>query len=231
MDTFLEMIEAVQSDLSIGDETTKFPLATVKLAINRGYRKAGGLFRWPETEDAKKTTIQDATEYVDYPQNWRPNSVWKLVVNDTDYGDPLAFKDYLYEKENDNPSGQTKMWANQWRRYFVDPSLAEDDVVEIWGQKVVTSLSADGDVTIFSYSMPEANEAIVLEAVAILKNKGEEQQSGQFLSIEAKQILSVAWNKIAKEMSKYERTQPMFNVEDMFKADRPTRKDTDFGRF
>ena len=34
--------------------------------------------------------------------------------------------------------------------------------------------------------------------------------------MEAKQILIVAWGKITKEMAKYEKNQPFFEVEDMF---------------
>jgi len=55
-----------------------------------------------------------------------------------------------------------------------------------------------------------------LEANAILKNKGEAEQSGQFRSSEAKQILTIAWNKIRQEQAKYEKTQPMFEVDDLF---------------
>ena len=68
----------------------------------------------------------------------------------------------------------------------------------------------------FSYSTPEANEAIELEAVAILKSKSEDDKSAQFKSVEAKQILSVAWSKISKEMAKYEKNMPFFDVPDFF---------------
>lgn len=218
MDLFSELIEAVQSDLTIGNESSLYPLATVKLAINRSYRKAGALFRWPETEDAQKTSTQINQEYYDYPINWRPDSVWKLTVDDEDYGDPLAFKDYLYEKEEDIPSGLTKMWANQHRRYFIypTPTTAGDYNISVWGQMVVSTLVNDSDYTIWSYSMPECNEAVVLEAVAILKNKGDSEDKGQFRSAEAKVILSMAWNKIKQENSRSEKTTPFLEVPDFF---------------
>ena len=228
MDLFSELIDAVQSDLTIGDETPLLDLATVKLAINRGKRKIEGLFRWPETEDAKTTTIQEASEYIDYPQSWRPNSIWKLKVGTVDYGDPLVFRDYLYEKENEFPAGLDEMWANNWRRYFVYPTLAAGNVVEVHGQKIQPALSADGDVTIFSYSMPEVNEAIVLEAVAILKSKGEERRNGEMLSAEAKQIAIIAAGKISKELAKYEKTMPLLEVPDFFQK-RGQKQDT--GKF
>ena len=55
MVTFANIVEAVQDDLTIGDESTLYAPALIKRAINRAYRKAAGLFPWPELQDAKKT--------------------------------------------------------------------------------------------------------------------------------------------------------------------------------
>lgn len=230
MDLFSELITAVQSDLTIGNESTLYPLSTVKLAINRAYRKAGGLYRWAETEDAKKTSTEADQEYYDYPQNWRPDSIWKLKIDGIDYGDPIAFKDYLYEKENDIPSGLDYLWSNQWRRFFVYPTPTANgsNNICVWGIKVVDALAEDADVTIWSYSMPECNEAVVLEAVAILKNKGEEEKLGVFRSLEAKEILAKAWKNIKQEQAKYEKTQPFFDVKDMFGNGSSDRKEGNF---
>ena len=218
MDLYSEMIQAVQDDLTIGSESSLYPLPLVKRAINRAYRKSGALFRWPSLEDAQKTSTEAATEFYDYPQNWRPDSIWKLSVDGKDYGDPLVFKDYLYEKENSLPAGLDKMWGNQWTRYFIYPTPTTDGEynIEIHGMMNVEKLVNDRDFTIFSYSLPEGNEAIVLEAVAILKAKGEEEKSADFRSSEAKGILSIAWQKIRQEQSRNEKTQPLFDIPDFF---------------
>lgn len=218
MDLFSELQLAVQSDLTVGTESTLFPPATVKLALNRAYRKAGGLFRWSELEDAKKTSTVADQEYYDYPDNWQPDSVWKLTIGGEDYGDPLVFDDYLYQKENDVPLGADYLWSSQWRRFFVypTPTTSGNNNIVVWGQKVVETLSSDSDVTIFSYSMPECNEALVLEAVAILKAKGENENSSQFNSGRAKEILAVSFGKIRQNQAKYEKTQPAFDVPNFF---------------
>ena len=218
MDYFSDLINAVQTDLTIGNESTMYPLAAVKLAIVRAYRKAGGFYRWPETEDAKKTSSVVNQEYYDYPQNWRPDSAWKLSVDGTDYGDPLVFKDYLYEKENSFPSQLKLAWSSQWRRIFIYPTPTVDgnNNIVIWGQKIVDALVNDTDTTIFSFSMPECNDAIAIEATAILKAKGSDMSTEQFKSMEAKQILTVAWNKVRQDQTKYEKTTPMFEIPDFF---------------
>src|SRR3990167_5140217 len=222
MDLFSDIIQAVQDDLTIGDESAFLDVNIVKRAINRAYRRAAGMFRWPETDDAKKTSTEINQEYYEYPTTWRPNSIWRVEVDDVRYGEdpdgsPLKFKDYLEWKE-DNPNSTEKKWANQWRRYFINPipTTAGDNNIVVWGQRVVDELSADGDVTIFSYSMPECNDAIAKEAVGILKSKGEEDRGSQFASFEAKAILSVAWGKVKQEMAKYEKIQPQFYVPDYY---------------
>jgi hypothetical protein len=227
MDLFSVLQTTVQNELTVGSESTLFPLDTVKLAINRAYRKAGGLFRWPSLEDAKKTSTVSSQEYYDYPDTWRPDSIWKLVVDTYDYGDPVVFKDYLYEKEQDIPSGATYLWANQWRRFFIypTPTSTGSNNISIWGVKNVETLTSDSDVTIFSYSMPECNEAIVLEAVAILRSKGEDDKGAMFKSAQAQQILTTSFMKIKQENAKYEKTQPFFSVPDYF-ADQGKKQNT-----
>lgn len=221
MDTLAEMRTAVQSDLTIGDESTLYPPTTIDLAINRAYRKAGSLFPWPELEDSKKTTTVADQEYYDYPSDWRSNSIWKLRVNYERYGEdpdgsPLSFDDYLNWKE-DYPDSTDKKWANQERRYFIWPvPTASNLLICVWGIKTVETLDSDSDTTVFSYHSRECNEAIVLEAVAILKSKGQEEKAGQLRSIEAGQILGNAWNRIRKERAKYEKNQPFFDIPDYF---------------
>lgn len=234
MDTLEEMRTAVQSDLTITDGSTLFPPTTIDLAINRAYRIIGAMFRWPETEDAKKTSTEADAEYYDYPQNWLPNSIWRLAVDGIYYGEepdyaPMKFSSYLSWKK-DYPNSTDKKWANQWRRYFISPtpSTDGDNNICVWGQKVVDKLTADGSVTIFSYGYPHMNEAIVLEAGAILKRKGEDNDSKQLLSSEAREIVVLAWGKIRQELSKYDNGYSMFEVPDFFGSGISSRKIGDF---
>jgi hypothetical protein len=222
MNTLSDLRTAVLSDLTIDDTSTLFPTATVNLAINRAYVKCAAMFPWPELQDAKKTSTQNGQDYYDYPDTWRANSIWKISVDNERYGEdpdgsPLTYDDYLNWKE-DYPDSTDKKWANQWRRFFITPTPTTNgsNNIHVWGIMTPTELSLDADVTIFSYSMPEGNEAVVLEAVAILKSKGEEEKSAEFRSLEAKQILATAWGKIMKEKTKYEKNQPIFDVPNFY---------------
>lgn len=222
MDNRGEIRTAVLSDLNASSTSSQYPEATVNLAINRAYRKIGGLFKWPALQDALKTTTQANIEYYDAPENWRPNSMWRLKVNGVPYGDapdfsPQTFKDYLDWQDNENADLTQKKWAVQWLRYFINPVPTVADLqICVWGYKNVASLDADATETIFTGNMPEGNEAIALEASAILKKKGELPEDGNMFSVEAKQILIVSFDKISREGSKYEKINPMLNVPDFF---------------
>ena len=238
MDTFGQIIDAVQSDLNVGDESTFYNLTAVKLAINRAKRKIEGLHRWPGLEDAQKTSTKASQEYYDYPQRWRSDSIWKIWVDsdDNEYGDPLEFGDYLYEKQNDFPAGKKYIWANQNRRFFIQingvaPTTDGSNNIEIWGIKTTADLETDNDTTIFSYNMGEVNEGIVLEAETILKTKGEKRNSGEMLSNEAKGIVAIAWTRLKQDKAKEEKTQPLLDVEDMFESNKANRRDNNIGKF
>lgn len=222
MDTLLQMRTAVYQDLTANSTSTLFDTTVVDSAINRAYRKAGSLYRWPELEDAKKTSTQANIDYYDYPETWQPDSLWRITIDGVTYGEepdgsPLSFKDYLLFKEN-YPSSTDKKWSSQWRRYFISPTptVTGSNNIVVWGQKTVETLSNTTDITIFSYAMPECNEAIVLEAGAILRAKGEDENRSQFRSNEAKQILTLAWNKIKQNQAKYKKIQPFLNVPDFY---------------
>lgn len=223
MNTFEDLYQAVQSDLNVLDEAPLYPLAVVKKAVNRAYIKSSSLFKWSGTEYAKKTTTQKNLEYYDYPREFRDNSIFRIEVGGKQYGElpdgsPTVWEDYLTWRNNSANANSTQTkWADQKRRYFIYPVPTTAGVqISVWGRYVPADLTKNGDVTIFSYSMPEGNEAIVLEAVAILKTKGEEEQAGQFRSLEAKQILVVAWGKIRQEKAKNEKIVPFFDVPDYF---------------
>jgi hypothetical protein len=239
LDDFSELITALLSDLNVTSSSSLYPTATIKLALNRAYIKCSRLFRWPALQDAKMTSTQANIEYYDAPEDWSPNSIWRLEVDDEQYGEdpdgsPMVFEDYMqWRRNDDNASSTEKKWAVQWLRYFIYPvpTIAGSNNISIWGQKNGDELVEDDDETIFSHNMPECNEAIVMEAREILKLKGEDQKSvanDQMLSSRALGILTVAFNKIKQEASKYEKTQGMFEVPDYFGKGNTTDK---IGRF
>lgn len=224
MDYFSDLISAVQSDLTINNDSTLYPLATVKLAVNRGRRKAESLFRWPKLRDAKKTSSRAGIEYYETPETWSPLSTYRLEVDGVQYGEtpdgtPMVYEDYLkWRADEYNENSTDKKWARDGNLIFIYPVPTTDGTnnITMWGKKNGNNLVADGDTTIFSFSMPQCNEAIVLEAVAILKAKGQNEKGGVFRSAEAKQILASEWGKIRQEASKAEKTTSFFDVPNYF---------------
>lgn len=224
MDTLLDIRTAIQDDLTVGDESTLFSPPLIDRAVNRAYNTVAVLFRWPQLKDAKTTSTQAGVEYYDYPTTWRPDSIWRLEVDGIQYGEsldgsPLGFEDYLsWRNDSANANSAEYKWANQRMRFFMFPvpTSTGSGNISVWGMKNVVALSSDESTTVFSYNSPEVNEAIQLEALAILRSKGEDDNKSQLKSASAKQILSFSWNRLRQEQGKVERNQPMFNVSDMF---------------
>jgi hypothetical protein len=239
MNTFLEMQTQLQSDLNVSTASSLFPTATIKSALNRAYITVGGLFRWPALEDSLTTSTGVNQEYYDAPDTWRTDSIWKVEVDNLPYGEdpdgsPLAFEDYLlWRRDPLNSTSTEKKWAKQWMRYFIYPvpTTAGSNNISIWGSKNVETLTADGDTTIFSYNMPECNEALVMEAAAILKDKGENEKSGQLKSQKATVLLSLAYNKVRQESAKSEKNMPFFEVPDYYRTRTTRRSGTNIGNF
>lgn len=223
MDTFLELIEAIASDLNISASgSSLYPLPTIKRALNRAYSRAGGLFRWPETEDAQKRDSEANRTNYDYPSYWRPDSMYRLEIDGVRYGEdpdgsPLTFNDFR-NWQIDYPNSTDKKWTTQWRRFFISPVITSDGNknIQAWGQKSVAKLEFEGDLTIFSKHMRECNDAVVLEALEILKNKGENTNTGMMMSQKAEKILSIAYQGIKQEQPKYEKNLPFLDVPDFF---------------
>ena len=222
LNTRVQMEGRLQSDLNVDENSSLFPPATIRNALDRAYRKSGGLFRWPMLRDAKMTSTQANIENYDYPDIWRPGSIYKLEVDGERWGEapdgsPITFADYLLWKE-DWPNRTSKKWANHVKQYFIFPvpTAVGTNNISVWGYKNVVAMAQDASTTIFSSAMPECNEAIVLEAKAILQGKGEAQDKGEFASVEAKSILAISFNKLMSEEAKYEKQQPQFNVPDFF---------------
>jgi hypothetical protein len=223
MDNLQELDEALRSDLNISSTSSLFPEATRFLALNRSYVKCSRLLRWPKLQDAKKTSTQANIDYYDAPENWTPMCIFRLEVDNEQYGEdpdgnPMEFNDFQIWK-NENIGSDEKKWSIFYPYYFIYPipTVAGSNNITIWGQNNVDKLVNLTDETIFSHSLPECNEAIVLEASGMLKRKGETtDKSGEMVSNEAKQILIVSFNKIKQDMAKVEKTQPFFNVPDFF---------------
>jgi hypothetical protein len=229
VNTFAEMRTTLQSDLTIDSMSSLFDPNTAGLSIARAYRKIAAMYQWPQTRDSKITSTVAGQEYYDYPTNWRPDSIWKLMVDGVDYGEPLAIKDYYSEQQNNYPSGLTILWSNENNRFLITngalpPQTNGNNNMVVWGHKVVDPLVNDSDTTIFSFNMPELNEAIILEASAILKQKGEIMQvlrrlyisGSELLSFQSTSIVNAAWQKVMQQNAKYAKTIPMFQTPNLF---------------
>lgn len=219
MNTFQEMYTELQSRLSVTENSTFYTLTRVKSAINNSYLWAVALFIWPATQKAKTTSTVANQYYYDNPAGFRTDSIYRVEIDGLEY-DPKSFEDFL-DYRRDNPKNTKRIFASHGKQFFVfpTPTADGDSNMDVWGQEAVTTLSADGDKTIFSDSEPEGNEAIVKQALSVLQAKGKDKKTGQIEDAEAKQILATIYSKQLSQKQKYQRLDhPKFDVPDYYSS-------------
>ena len=225
MDSLSDFRTAVQSGVNVGANSSLYTPTIIDRVINRSYIKCYRLYRFPQLKDAKLTTTQANIAYYDMPDTWSPDSMYRLTVNgdENPYGDapdfsPMVFQDFLdWKADSNNTSSTDKKWAVHGNQYHFTPTPTEANlVISIWGQKNADALTLDASETIFTDNMPECNEAVVEEAIAILQHKGEKDQVGQLFSAKSQGILAIAFSKLKQETPKEEKENPMLQVKDMF---------------
>lgn len=228
MDTLLEMETSLTSKLMVAANSTIFTPTAKRTAISDAYRWAAGLFMWEEFLKAEDTDSGLNQEYYDYPLRFRTGSIVQLEYNGEEY-DRKSWEDYLAHKR-DNSSSTKKIFANYGRQYFIYPKPAQAIVkgITIWGSTQPAPITADGATTIFSYSEPEGNEAIVQRALGQLIREKNAKRAAE----ETKEATATLTRIYQLQLDRRQRDQrlnrPQFEVPDFFETGRSV---TNIGRF
>jgi hypothetical protein len=221
MQTFLQMQTEMTSRLGVATNSTKFPLARIKLLLQDAHLWATALYPFREltletdvlaSTGVTSTYIAGAKDFT-YPATYRSNSIWMIFIGSNEYL-KRNFDDLLRYVLNNSTSNKRR-YADLGRNYIVYPSPSTG-TLKVYGQKQATQISADGDTTIFSSANDEGNEAILNKAISVAKNdKSKEQDAVMTLT----KLFSDQKDKAQfdKPMAK-----PIFDVPDFFGGGRNT---------
>jgi hypothetical protein len=235
MNTFLDMQTELISRLS-SNGSSFYTAPRIKSAINVAKTRAETRHLWPMLEDAFLTSTTAGLENYDYPEQWRTDSVIRLMVDSLDGNgfqiyDKKNFEDYLdYQAGNDPaPNPKYRIYADYNRQFFITPvptvngpTIGANGVgnVKVWGVLASTNdLVADTDTTIFSTQDASGNEGIVKIAYGILIAKGKNKKEGQIEESEGTAMLDTIWNKIILNKQRAVRlNHPRYSVPDYFRT-------------
>lgn len=195
--------------------STRYPLARIKLLITDAHQWATTLHIWDALVRAKMCD-SGVFEYYDYPTDFRDGTIIRLELNNEKY-ERKNFEDYLDWQRN-NPTDTKKIFANFGRQYFINPTPAAVGVsnITIWGAIQAPTLSGDNDKTIFSMNNDTGNEAIVRKALSVActktnPNLASKEEEGANALLEK---LFVAQERTKQRDQRLE--HPRFIVGDMF---------------
>lgn len=217
--TFASMIQAIYDDLGKEDTDPFYSLAIVKRMINRAKNRVEAAHDWPHLERSMKRD-SEASEYYNYPENWKQDSIYKLKFDGDDY-DKVRFKDYLKYQEDYDDNATDKIFSDFRNRFFINPAPTSviANGIEIWGQEYSDDLSADGDKTPFTLER-EIEEIIcnVARGMAIQKDKSKRKEGIEIVREEMTR-LEIINVRILKRQSSYRmKNRKMFKRIDLFRG-------------
>jgi len=178
--------------------------------MTQSYRWVCGYKKWPQTEARISTTFASLVAGEDgyligvYPEGWKADSIRLLTIG----GEKIQktnfykFRDFL----EDNSGSDEKIYADHGREYYVNPNIDLSGTVTAWGQ-YTPLLDPDGastDRTVFTENGEEANEAVVLRALAIAHEREKKLQESIAYLTQAKDLLETLWQKIQAEQFAYQ---------------------------
>ena len=215
--TFLEMQTAVLDDLGKTTTDPFYTLVMIKRYINRAKNRVEGAHNWPHLERSMKRD-SEASEYYNYPENWKQDSIYKLKFDDDDYT-KVRFSDYLKHQEDD---GTDEIFSDFRNRFFIHPAPTSviTHGIEIWGQEYSADLSGDSDTTPFTLER-EIEEIIcnVARGMVVQKDKSKRKEGIEIVREEMTR-LEIINHRILKRKSSYHfKDRSMFEKLNLFPGD------------
>lgn len=195
--------------------------------LNQSALKAWDYKPWDVSEGDKTTTVAslDITNgYIDYPTDYYSGQGFAMYINGDRYY-RKTFQDYLQWKKS-NPTKDDKIYAERNRFLFINfVGVSAGAVIDFFGKKILTRLSADADLMPFSPDTDakenSGNEAIVTLAysLALASEKKKNEQQAIIEQNKAYDMLNKVWEGAAAARSaEQSKDSPMFNVPDFYQG-------------
>jgi hypothetical protein len=229
--TFLEAQQALCRKLDIDYATISanglFSLDDIKDYIIQGSMQAWDYTFWDFAEHSKTATLLsgDITNgYISYPPDIAPSTCYYLSIGGKKF-EKKSFETFT-KWFQDYPTNEEKIWAEFKRLLFFNTNSASaGDVVDLYGKRVMPTLSADTDLMIFSpdsdlYEM-SGNQAVILLAYAEALSSEKKKNAKQAKVEEEKAfgLLKMLSEQLEQGRSaEQSKNRPMFQVPDYFKG-------------
>lgn len=227
--TFLEAKQALarKLDIDYADIANNDLFSDTDLGgyINTACYMAWDFAFWDFTEHSKTATLLslDITRgYTNYPNDIAPSSIYYVAIDSKEY----KKKNYPSYKSffERNATDTSKYWAEFKRLLFFNTNIATAGmVIDIYGKKNFTKLSADADILPFAPNVTteqfSGNDAVVILAYAqaLSSEKKKNPQQGAVEEKRAYGIFQMLADQLeAGRASEQQINTPMFKVPDYF---------------
>lgn len=231
--TLLEAKKALcrKLDIDYDDIANNDVFSTTDLLeyINTACYMAWDYAFWDFTEHSKSATLTGTdiiVGYTNYPSDIQPSSIYYFRINDEEYV-KKEFRGYQRYFET-NPTAMDKFWAEFKRLIFFNTNVAQaGHVIDIYGKKNFTELSADADLLPFSpdtdAQSASGNDGIVILAysLALSSEKKKDPNQGAVEEKRAYGIFSMLKTQLESGRAiEQPKDTPMFGVPDYYRGRR-----------
>jgi len=163
--TFKELQDALDDRISAANITGFWSEDAKKQWLNDAGQRVCDYRPWEFLRVAKTITTREDREYYDYPEEFKYNSIYNIVIEDEEYygaGGRIRKMWDSFQKEKQEETG-LKIFTNHNQWYFLYPVPENDKTMQIYGIRKWEELENDSDEPI---SPSELDEAIIRVALA-----------------------------------------------------------------
>jgi len=215
MNTRGDIKARIKRELQMISTSTLFTDGTIEDAIWDATLWATDLYPFPVLEKAAFTE-SEGDYYFDYPDQFKSDSVIRLVIADQPY-EMIDFEDWLDFKKNNPNQTNEFVAATYGRQYFAFPTPATALEVIVWGLIQPPAYTNDNNTTVFSGSESALNEAIMRKALSTLINSKDKTNRAAIEEKRAEKVLAQGWSNILGRRARFRRKdRPFFNVPNLF---------------
>lgn len=214
--TFLEIQKEICAELNVDYTIVAvgthelYTITEIKKWANMAKDWCLSFKKWPFLETSG-TDLIDATGKYPYPALMKTKSAFIITVAGERYV-KISYEDYLKYFEDD-ADGEDRIWAEWDRDIYINGNACDvGDAIIIYGQAGEADLSADAALTPFAAAEPNGDEAVIKKAVSLAMRKNRQRfNESKLLEIEAKDILSMIWDRLSEAMPREVRkSTPVF---------------------
>ena len=164
--SFKELQDSLDERISAAKITGFWSTNAKKEWINQAGQRVCDFMPWEAIKLALCITTEGGREYYDYPEQFKYNSIYNIVIEDEDYGGNSGRSRYMWDdyQKSKNLELTDLIFTNHNKWYMLNPVPENGKKMSLYGLRRWSTLTADADEPILPTEFDEAIVRIALSS-------------------------------------------------------------------